>query len=223
MKSIELKAELRELTKKNINDKKTEGKIPAVLYGQGMDNKNIWVDGLAFDKVFSVAGENTVVALDTKEGEKDNVLIYDYQINPLSGKVAHIDFLRVNMKEDIETEIPLSFMGEAPVVKENGATLIKVMDSVEVRCLPGDMPHEFIVDLTKLLNFEDRITVADLNVPANVEILNNADTIIASVSAPRSEEELAQLNEKVDEDVTKVADTKEKALGDEDSKNENKK
>ncbi|MDX9913127.1 MAG: 50S ribosomal protein L25 [Candidatus Moranbacteria bacterium] len=210
MKSVGLKAELRDLEKETLHAKRAGGFIPAVLYGQGKDNKNVWVNSLEFGKVFEEAGENTVVSLEIAGGEKENVLIYDYQMNPLSGKITHIDLLRVNMKEEIETEIPLVFVGEAPVVKEKGGIFVKVLDNVEVKCLPGNMPHEFEIDLTKLVDFEDRITVGDIKVSADVEILNNPETIIASVSAPRSEEELAELNEKVEEDVTKVAATKEK-------------
>lgn len=208
MEKINLKADLRE--KSNLNKARKEGKIPAVLYGQEKKGKNIWVEEIAFGKVFEKAGENTVVILEIGGSDKENVLIYDYQVDALSGKFAHIDFLRVNMKEDVETEIPLSFIGESPAVKESGGTLIKVLDEVEVRCLPGDMPQEFEVDLSKLVSFEDRITIGDLVIPAGVEILDNPETIIASVSAPRSEEELAELNEKVEEDVSKVSGVKEK-------------
>lgn len=211
MKSVNLKANLRDVEKDNLRKSKAEGKIPAVLYGQGMDNKNVWVNNLEFGKVFYEAGENTVVKLEVENGEKENVLIYDYQLDALSGRFTHIDFLRVNMKEDVETEIPLTFIGEAPAVKEKGGTLVKVLDEVEVRCLPGDMPHEFSVDLSKLVEFEDRITVGDLAIPEGVEILDNPETVIASVAEPRSEEELAELNEKVEEDVSQVAGAKDKS------------
>lgn len=223
MKSVELKATLRDLKKETLHAKRTAGVVPAVLYGQGKENKNVWVNGLEFGKVFEEAGENTVVSLEIEGGAKENVLIYDYQMNPLSGKITHVDLLRVNMKEEIETEIPLVFVGEAPVVKEKGGIFVKVMDNVEVRCLPGNMPHEFEIDLTTLVEFEDRITVGDIKVPADVEILNNPETIIASVSAPRSEEELAELNEKVEEDVTKVEATKEKEVAEGEAKAEDKK
>lgn len=210
MKSVELKAIMRDLKKGTLSAKRTEGVVPAVLYGQGKENKNVWINGLEFGKVFKEAGENTVVSLEIEGGGKENVLIYDYQMNPLSGKITHIDLLRVNMKEEIETEIPLVFIGESPAVKEKGGIFVKGMDNVEVRCLPGNMPHEFEIDLNKLVELEDRIIVGDIQAPKDVEILNNPETIVASISAPRSEEELAQLNEKVEEDVTKVAATKEK-------------
>lgn len=210
MQSVNLKAELRDLKKDNLNDERTAGRIPVVLYGQGKENINVWVNNIEFEKVFQQAGENTVVELSIADGSKENVIIYDYQTNPLSGKIRHVDLLRVNMKESIETEIPLVFIGEAPAVKEKGGILVKVLDEVEVRCLPGNMPHEFNVDLSKLIDFEDRITVGDLIAPENVEIIDNPETVIASVTEPRSEEELAGLNEKVEEDVSKVSAVKEK-------------
>lgn len=208
MEKINLKVSPRE--KGNLNKARKEGKVPAVLYGQEKENKSIWVDDISFKKVFEKAGENTVVEIELEGGKKENVLIYDYQLDALSGRFAHVDFLRVNMKEEVETEIPLVFIGEAPAVKENGGILVKVLDEVEVKCLPGNIPQEFEVNLSKLVNFEDRITIGDLIVPEGVEILDNPDTVVASVSEPRSEEELAELNEKVEEDVSKVAGVKEK-------------
>lgn len=211
MEKISLKVIPRE--KGGINKARKEGKIPAVLYGQEKENKSIWVEDINFRKVFEKAGENTVIELQLEGGKNENVLIYDYQLDALSGRFAHIDFLRVNMKEEVETEIPLVFIGESPAVKENGGILVKVLDEVEVKCLPGKIPQEFEVDLSKLVNFEDRIVIGDLVVPEGVEILDNPDTIVASVSEPRSEEELAELNEKVEEDVSRVAGVKEKKEG----------
>ncbi len=209
MEKINLKVTLR--GEENLKQEREKGMIPAVLYGQKKENKSLWLEELAFGKVFEKAGENTVVVLDLEGGAKDNVLICDYQIDPLSGKFRHVDFLRINMKEDVETNVPLVFVGEAPAVKEKGGILIKVLDEVEVKCLPGNIPQEFEVDLTKLVNFEDVIAISDLAIPEGVEILDDPETVIASVSEPRSEEELAELNEKVEEDVSKVSEVKEKA------------
>lgn len=208
MEKINLKVTLR--GEENLKQEREKGMIPAVLYGQKKENKSLWLEELAFGKVFEKAGENTVVVLDLEGGAKDNVLICDYQIDPLSGKFRHVDFLRINMKEDVETNVPLVFVGEAPAVKEKGGILIKVLDEVEVKCLPGNIPQEFEVDLTKLVNFEDVIAISDLAIPEGVEILDDPETVIASVSEPRSEEELAELNEKVEEDVSKVSEVKEK-------------
>lgn len=224
MKNINLKASLRDLKKEKVQEARLSGKVPAVLYGQGAENKNIWVNALEFDRVFDEAGENIIVELAVGDESKENVLIYEFQTDSLSGKITHIDFLRVNMKESIETEVPLILSGEAPAVKEKGGILVKVMDDVTVKCLPGNIPHEFTIDLTVLVNFEDKITVSDLKVPENVEILNSTDSVIVSVSEPRSEADLADLDEKVEEDVSKVEGVKEKEVENaEEEKKEDKK
>lgn len=204
MENVNLKAEIRELKRAKEKFSKKEEKIAAVLYGRGLENKHIHVGRVDFQRVFSKAGENTVIDIDIA-GEKENVLIYAFQKDPLSGEIIHIDFLRVDMKKEIEAEVPLIFVGEAPAVKEKGGTLVKVIDTVNVKCFPGDIPHELKVDLTKLATFEDRFTMGDLEVSKNVEILSADETVIALVAEPRSEEELEELNEKVEEDVSKVS------------------
>jgi len=201
---IELKVKLRDLKKDNINRKRKDGKIPAVVYGDKKDNKNLWVDALVFAKLYERAGENTIVKLATENGGKENVLIYDYQLDPLTDEVMHIDFLRVDMKRKIEAEVPLVFIGEAPAVKELGGTLIKSLNNIAVKCLPGNIPSEFKVDLSKINDFDSYFTVADLETSDEVEILVADDVIIVSATPPRSEEELAELDEKVEEDVSQV-------------------
>ena len=109
------------------------------------------------------------------------------------------------MKEEVETEIPLEFIGESEAVKAHGGVLIKNMDAVSVKCLPANLPEKFVIDLAKLVTFEDHITIADLKTSDLVEILLEDETVIALVAAPRTEAEMDGLNNKVEEDVTKVA------------------
>ncbi len=200
-----LKAEKRELGRNNLKSGKRADKIPAVVYGDKKQNEMIWVDRLLFTKLYDEAGENTIIELEVGD-KKENVLICDYQLDPLSDEFVHADFLRVDMKKKIEAEVPLSFVGEAPAVKEMGGTLIKGLDSIAVKCLPGNIPTEFKVDLAKINDFDSYFTVADLkeNISDEVEVLVNDDVIIASATPPRTEEELAQLDEKVEEDVSQV-------------------
>ena len=112
--------------------------------------------------------------------------------------------------EKIEAEIPLEFIGESPAVKELAGVLIKSMDEIPVSCLPGDLPKEFIADISKLKTFEDHIKISDLDISEKVKVLIEPGTIIASVAPPRSEEELTRLDEKVEEDVSKVEGIAEK-------------
>jgi large subunit ribosomal protein L25 len=108
------------------------------------------------------------------------------------------------MDEKLETEIPLEFIGESKAIKELGGMLVKTTDKVLVSCLPADLPKHFEVDIAALQTFDDHIKVGDLTVSAKVQVLTDPEVVIALVERPRTDEEIAKLNEKVEEDVTKV-------------------
>lgn len=203
-KTITLKVEVRNIVGKKVAKFRKENKIPAVMYGNKVASQNLWINDLDFSRAFNKAGESALVELEIGK-EKHNVLIHELQHDHRSGKVSHVDFFRVNMKEEVETEIPLEFMGESEAVKAHGGVLIKNMDAVLVKCLPADLPEKFVVDLSKLATFEDHITVADLKTSDKVEIMLEDETVIAVVAAPRTEAEMSELEQKVEEDVTKVA------------------
>jgi len=210
MTKIILKSKNREIAKEKIREYRKKGLIPAVIYGHGIKSQNLWVDFLAFQKVYEQAGENTIIELDRENGEKINVLIQEVQVEPINGKFLHIDFFQVKMDEKIEAEIPLVFCGESPAVKELAGILVKNMDEIPVECLPGDLPKEFKVDIALLKTFDDHIKISDLPISERVKVLIEPGTIIATVAPPRSEEELTELNEKVEEDVSKVEGVEEK-------------
>lgn len=220
MDKLELKVEKRGITGKKAR-KEAVTRIPAVVYGSGIEAQNVWIDVVQFNRVFDHAGTNTLISLVIGDAKKPiNVLIHDFQTESISNRFTHVDLFAVNMKEDVETEIPLVFEGIAPAVKLLGGTLVKTVDEIEVRALPSDLPHEIIVDLSVLATFEDHITVADLKIGDKVEILSDPETVIAMVSEPRSEEELAALDMAVDADVSKIEGVADKVV---DEKTESKK
>jgi len=209
MDKIILKSKLRKETGKKVKKYRREGLVPAVVYGRKMTARNLWGVLLEMEKVYGRAGENTIIKLDIEGGKEANVLIHDVQINPLSGIFSHIDFFQIRMDEKIETEIPLEFAGEAPAVKELGGVLVKNMDDVPISCLPADLPSKLEVNIENLKTFDDRFKISDLDVSGKIKILLDPETVIALVAPPRSEEELAKLDEKVEEDVTKVEGVEE--------------
>ena len=209
-KNITVKAMTREEMGGKVNKGRKEGKIPAVTYGREVAPRKIWLNAIDFRRAYAKAGENTLIDLEIEDGKKISVLIHDTQRDPLSGEFSHIDFFQVRMDEKIETEIPFEFIGEAPAVKTLGGILVTNIDEVPIRCLPGDMPSTFKIDLSVLKSFEDRVKISDLALAKDVEFLVDAETVIVLVTPPISEEELAKLNEKVEEDVSKVAGVEKK-------------
>jgi len=202
--TINLKAKLRDIIGKKVKKLRAENLIPAVVYGHKIEARNLLVKYIDFARVFDKAGESAIVDLDV-DGKKANVLIHDVQKDNMSGKFTHVDFFQVNMKEEVETEIPLEFVGESEAVKAHGGVLIKNMDAIEVKCLPADLPAKYEIDLSKLATFDDVIAVKDLKISDKVEIMLDPETVIALVAAPRTEAEMESLEQKVEEDVSKVA------------------
>lgn len=204
-KELAIKATMR----KSKKETSAETNIPAVIYGAGKDNESLWVEYQNFKKVYSKAGESTVVSLEIGK-KKENVLIYDIQLDPVKDTFIHIDFLRVKMDEEIEADIPLEITGEAPAVKEKGGVLITNIDHIGVKCTPANLPHEIKIDVSSIDSFEKNVKIKDLKLPKKISITSDKNTIIASVVPPRSADELASLDEKVEEDVSKVAGSEEK-------------
>lgn len=205
MADIQLVATLREkVSRSQLVRARKEGIIPAIMYGNKVTPKMIWVDFLAFSKVHGVAGESSIIELTFDKGKKANVIIQDLAYDAMTNRVAHVDFFEVRMDQELEAHIPLQFINDAPAVREMGGVLVKTLEEVEVRCLPKDLPHALSIDLSVLKDFSIHIQVKDLVMPKGVTVLTDALTTIVLVEAPRTEAQMAALDEKVDADVTKV-------------------
>jgi large subunit ribosomal protein L25 len=184
MAELKLLVKVREQASKDLYKARQRGMIPSVMYGHGSAPQMFWVQYLDFSKLYKKAGESSIVEIVPEEGKAMNVIINDVQLNPLSNRFAHIDFFQVRMDEKLEAHIPV--------------------EEILVSCLPKDLPHSFAVDLSVLRTFERHIQIKDIKLPAGVEVLTDSDTVIALVEAPRTEAEMAALDEKVEADVTKV-------------------
>ncbi|HHX58189.1 MAG TPA: 50S ribosomal protein L25 [Candidatus Moranbacteria bacterium] len=203
-------AELKLVANLRNKGEKRDGMIPAILYGRGIENKVLWIDENSFIKLEREAGRSVLVDLEV-EGEKNRVLIHDFQKDPLTDNFIHVDFYQVRMDEEIEANVEVIFEGESPAVKELGGVLLKTVDEVLVRCLPADLPKEIKVDLSGLKTFDDRVFVKDLNISDKVKIDLDGETVVASVAAPRSEEELSKLDEEVEGDISQIEGMEDKS------------
>ena len=167
---------------------RSQGAVPAVVYGAGIPSESVSVNAREFEKVWRQAGEAGLIELAVGDSKK-NVLIKDVQVDPLKGTPIHADFYIVRMDRPIRVMVPLKFTGEAPAVKQ-GAVLVKVIHELEVEALPASLPHELEVDISKLASPGDRFLISDLALPADVTVEADADDIIAMAEEPRKEEEV---------------------------------
>jgi len=185
------------------NKLRKENLIPGIVYGHGVENIAIAMDSNDFSKLYKHAGTSNLIEL-TIEDKKLKTLVHDIQVNPVTNNIIHVDFFKVNMKEKIHANIPLSFVGDSLAVINLEGSLITPIDSIEVECLPGDLIPEIEVDISVLDSFDKDIRISDIKAPAGVEILSEPEEIIAFVQEPRSEAELEALNEEVVENVEAV-------------------
>jgi large subunit ribosomal protein L25 len=200
---LEIKALPRQELGRKTNKQRKAGQIPAVIYGHGIKSEPLYVGAKEFSKVYSEAGESALITVEI-DNKKRNVLIHDVAKDVLDGGILHVDFYQVRMDEKIKTKVPLVFIGESLAVKAEAGVLVKNMQEVEIEALPKDLPHHLDVDIGALQTFEDRIFIKDLNIFGSIKVLSGSDEIVASVIPPRSEEELAALEEKVEEKVEEV-------------------
>lgn len=205
-----LEAQTRTKNGKAVRGLRRGGQVPAVVYGHGVATRSLELDAARLLKIWRAAGESSLIDLTIDTEQPIKAIIHDIQLDPTNEKILHADFQQVNMKEKIQVDVALEFIGESPAVKELGGTLLKVMDAIKVECLPGDLVKEIIVDISALKTFDDTIHVKDLPIPATLTVEDQPEELVVQVEPPRTEEELKSLEEKVDVDVTKVEDAEKK-------------
>lgn len=199
-----LAAKSRPTVKRGAVRLRRERRLPAVVYGHGFPTRHVALDPAPFAKVLVGAGGSSLVDLAIDGGTPVKVLISDVQHDTRTGLPLHVDFHQVSLTEKVTAEVPLAVTGESSAVKEQGGVLVRTLDHVRVEGLPGDLVGEIPVDISRLARFEDKLLVRDLVVPKGLTVLDAPDEVVALVEPPRSEEELAALEEKVEEKVEQV-------------------
>ncbi len=202
--SVTLSATIRELANRGaLRAVRADRKIPAVIYGPEMEPVSIIIESNPFGKVLTQAGESMLVEIDVAGGAQHSVLIKDMQTDPRTGAFTHVDFYAVSMKKELETDVSLEFVGEAPAAKAGG-TVMKIKDALTVRCLPKFLVRSISVSLDKLQTYDDVITVADIMLTEGLTVLDEADDVVAKVSAPLTEDQLKALEAENSSDVSKI-------------------
>jgi len=174
--------------KESPKDARENGRLPAVFYGRKEESTPIAVETASFEKIFRVAGESTIISLEGV-GEPKEALIHDVDVHPVTSKPQHVDFYVIEKGKKLTVNVPIEFSGESPAVDDLGAILVKVIHEVEIEALPKDLPHELIVDISTLKEFNDQITIKDISLPEGVKSLLDEDEVVVMVSEPKEEEE----------------------------------
>jgi large subunit ribosomal protein L25 len=186
---VSLKASRRSALGRNAVKKVKAAKaVPAILYGNGVEPQPLQVERRAIDTLLSHAvGENILVNLEIEEGGKTGsrlALINEVQHHPVNQSVLHIDFHAVSLTETLVAEVVIESFGEATGVKNFGGLLEQSLRTIEVECLPKDLPEMIRVDVTNL-NLGDALHVGGLPVLPGVKYLADDEVTVFLVSEPK--------------------------------------
>lgn len=162
------------------------GMVPGVVYGGGQPAQTIQLGERDLDRMLEKSGASNLFNLVGEGFPQTRVLIREIQRHPVRRNLLHIDFVRVAKGQKITMAVPLHVMGHAPAI-ELGAVLLQNADSIEITCLPDDLPHAIEVDVTGMVDVHDRIYARDLKLPAGVSLAHHdsGDEPVLAMNLPR--------------------------------------
>ena len=170
---------------------RTEGRIPAVVYGEAKEALPVSVDPKELMRILrSESGANTLISLKIDGKGAARVLVKEYQLHPVDQDLLHADFYRVAMDKVLRVTVPVHITGEAKGIKAQGGILDFVHRDVVLECLPADIPEHITVDVTELM-LHDGIRVRDLQTGGKWKPISEPDMLIVHVIAPKAEPEPA--------------------------------
>jgi large subunit ribosomal protein L25 len=193
METFTVEGKVREERGKNAARRtRRTGLIPAVLYGGRKEAVSISVNAKQVARILrSETGHNTIFTVHVGGGKEERAMVKDWQVDPLSGALLHVDLFRVAMDVRMRVNVPVHTFGEPQGVKVQGGIFEMVTREVEVECLPADIPEEFKVDVSELL-IGKQLRAADLPFdPAKVKLVTDPQRVIAHVVTLKKEEEPA--------------------------------
>ena len=181
-------AEARESRGKNEARRvRVSGRIPAVIYGAFQEPRAVSLNPKDILRIIrSKTGHNSIFDVEITGGEKTPVIVADEQYHPVKGTLMHIDLKRIDLTRKLRVAVPIHVSGEAKGVKQQGGVLDIVTKTVEIECVPDDIPDRFDVDVTELL-IGSNIRVSQLAAKEGIRILTAPDVVIAHVVGIREE------------------------------------
>jgi large subunit ribosomal protein L25 len=184
-----VKAEVRaDRGKNDARRLRAAGRVPLIVYGGGAE---IVAASAAIKDLAAIlrsdSGQNTVFSLDVADGGASDVMFHDRQIDPLRGRLVHVDLRRLTKGEKIEVTVPIHLIGEAIGLKEEGAILNQQLREIKVLCEPSKIPEFIELDVTNL-EMNESLHVSDLQIGEGIEMHEEAETVVASVVLVKEED-----------------------------------
>lgn len=171
---ISLDLEARDVHGKKVARLRREGLIPGVIYGSGFEPVSVMAPSRIVEKVFATAGKNHPVYINLA-GKRRIAMIKDVDLDPVKRFMRHISFHAVKQNEKVEAEVPVRLVGEGESAAEKaGLIVLQNIDRLQVSAFPMDLPDALEVSIVELAEPGDRVTVGDIKLADNVELVDHA-------------------------------------------------
>jgi len=190
MEKVVLKAEKRDVIGKQVKALRRAGKLPAVIYGRRTEPISISLDAHNASLVLGKLSSSSLVTIEL-EGQQYPTLIREKQRDYIKNRLLHVDFLAVSLTESLHATVSVNLVGVSAAVKDFNAVLVTNLQSLEVECLPTDLPERIDIDISVLAKPGDGIRVKEVTVSDKVRLLDDPETMIAVATFAKVEEEVA--------------------------------
>jgi large subunit ribosomal protein L25 len=190
--SFTIKAEKREAFGKNANRRlRKEGKMPAVLYGEGALSVPLTLEKKDVVLILkSESGENTIFKV-VYDSKAQDAMIKELQVDPVSDELVHADLIHISMDKTIRVAVPFHLQGDPVGVKTEGGFVDFMTREVEIECLPKDIPEHIKVDIGQL-HLHQSLKIGDIAALPGVKFMTEPGTVVVIISLPHKEEEVAK-------------------------------
>tara|TARA_B100000315_G_scaffold131269_1_gene120814 strand:- start:814 stop:1473 length:660 start_codon:yes stop_codon:yes gene_type:complete len=207
--AITLELEPRDLLGKKVKQLRRTGIIPVHLYGPGVESRSLQCQAQKLVQVLVRAGGSTPITVSV-QGEKGNHLAFarEIQWDPRRDDLLHVDLLVAEATRAVRAQVPITLTGESPGAKISGGTVMHQLHQLEVEALPLEMPSQIEVDLALLTEPDGVVRAGEMNLPSNVTVLTDPDTVVVRIELPRvAAEEEAVAEEAGGEDTPGEAES----------------
>ena len=188
MEKVVLKAEKRTVVGKQVHALRRAGKLPAVIYGRHTEPIVVSLDAHSASLALGRLTSSSLVTIDV-DGTEYPTLVREKQRDYIKNRLLHVDFLTVSLTETLRASVAVNLVGVSAAVKDYNAVLVVNLQSLEVECLPADLPERIDVDISVLARPGEGIRVRDVHVSDKVRVLDDPDTMVAVATFAKVEEE----------------------------------
>lgn len=182
-----LTVQSRQVMGKHVRRLRADGITPANISGAAKPSVAVQIPSAELERLLKRHGASVLYLQIGGAKSQETTILGHVERDPITNHILHVDFRRVRLNQPIHSRVPVHVTGEAPAVKIDGGVLLHVLDTIEIESLPANIPESLTLDISSLTEFNSLLTVADVQLPANVTLISDAAEPVVTIKAPRIE------------------------------------